>query len=187
MKLKILILFFLLTCALRCSEAQMQRMWLNKPNAGPVLNAAITSEVLGTSRNNFTGSVGFKFLCTNNCHIAAIGMWVEAGSTQSDCLAVNSTEEAFLTTSGLPVGFNYVSISPVALVSGNYYIITMQTVNGGDHWYDDNTTIVLNPLVGKMDSSSGAISAIGSCGLSTTLQSVGSVSYGPPNFLFTVP
>lgn len=163
-------------------------------NAG--LQPLITGQVLGTSRNNYTGAVGLKFLCITNCTVRALGMWVTAGSTQTDCVSLYNADQEFwvasvtIVTPGLGVGYKYVLLSaPQPLTTPHHYALCMETTSGGDSFYDENTTITVDSNFANMDASSGAQSATGSCPESWTFtqQNLGSVTYGPVNLLVSIP
>jgi hypothetical protein len=157
------------------------------------IQTCLVAQTLGTSRNNYGGSVGITFTCTNNCHVVALGFWVTSGAIQNNCIALvgnATTVTTNISAAGKPVGYTYSYLStPFALTAGFNYTLTMEVVNGGDSWYDDNTTVVVNPMMGYATAAAndGATSALGTCGTSTTLQLPGANTYGPVNLLFTIP
>jgi Domain of unknown function (DUF4082) len=141
----------------------------------------IIGETLGSQRDGYTGTVGFKFTTTYAITVTALGRWVVSGNSGTHTVALynsscSSLGSVSVATSGATAGqFKYVNLgTPVALVTGTYYVMSSET-NGGDQWYDDNTTVTTS-AVGSV---TGSVD--GTC----TVDVNGPHSYVPVDFQYT--
>jgi hypothetical protein len=155
------------TAATTLAQSGTQYMCVVSNSAGPTpSNAAtltvttaptttnfVTSETLGTLRNDFTGWVGMNIsVGSSPLTVTALGRIVASGNTGSHTVKlVNASTGVDVpggsvsvnTVGGTPNSFVYANLaSPVTLSANtNYYIVSQETQNG-DHWFDFNTTIV---------------------------------------------
>jgi hypothetical protein len=155
------------TAATTLAQSGTQFMCVVSNSAGPTpSNAAtltvttaptttnfVTSETLGTLRNDFTGWVGMNIsVGSSPLTVTALGRIVASGNTGSHTVKlVNASTGVDVpggtvsvnTVGGTPNSFVYANLaSPVTLSANtNYYIVSQETQNG-DHWFDFNTTIV---------------------------------------------
>jgi len=113
---------------------------------------AISSQTLGTLRNNFSGWVGFEFTTGPAAlSVSQLGRWVVSGNTGTHTLklvdAATGTDvpggSVSVNTSGATTGqYLYGNLSsPVLLQPSHSYYLMSQETSGGDQWYDDNTTL----------------------------------------------
>lgn len=145
----------------------------------------ITAQSLGTLRNNNTGTTGFILqVGPSDLTVDALGRWVVSGNSGShdvtiyDIAGASVVATATINTSGATAGdYKYVSITPVTLTAGKRYAIESAETNGGDQWYDDDTTVTQDPTAGTVES------AVFS---HTSAHNGYNNSYGPVNFKFTV-
>ena len=114
----------------------------------------------GTSRNNFDGVVGCKFTATANITVTSLGRLVLSGNTQTHVVylmtssGIEITEATIPTTGIIADTYNYIAITPVALVSGTSYYLVSTEVNGGDSWYETAAVAVSTGTVNNSAHSS---------------------------------
>jgi hypothetical protein len=120
-------------------------------NAAPS-TAFVTGQTLGSLRNDYSNWVGFRFTVgSSNITVGELGRWVVSGNsgTHTVKLVLASTGAdvsggtVSIATSGATAGqFKYVALgSSVTLLANTTYYIVSQESNGGDQWYDLNTTL----------------------------------------------
>ncbi len=108
----------------------------------------ITTSGNGTSRNDFTGCVGFTFTVgAANITVTSFGRWITSGNSQTHTIRLfkvsddSEVTNGTVNASGAPVGYLYTSITPVVLTAGVAYHILSEEVISQDQWYgDDGTT-----------------------------------------------
>lgn len=114
----------------------------------------VTDQTIGTLRNNFTGRVGMRILVGSlPLTVTALGRWVVAGNSGSHALEILNnttwTQVATVTvnTAGAPAGDYLYGIlgAPVVLSAGTSYLVVSAETNGGDQFYNSNTTITFAP------------------------------------------
>lgn len=145
----------------------------------------ITTQTLGTLRNNFTGTVGHIIqVGPSDLTVDALGRWVVSGNSGThsvtiyDIAGASVVATASINTSGAGVGaYLYASITPVTLTAGKRYAIESAETNGGDQWYDSDTIVTQDPTAGTVES------AVFS---HTSANGGYNQSYVPANFKFTV-
>lgn len=121
----------------------------------------VTGQSLTSTRNNFTGTVGFKFTANQNFTITDIGRWVVSGNNQTHALTIKDSSCVTLGTvtvdcSGASVGFLYGHLSsPISITSGSVYYVNSAEANGGDFWYDDDTTVTTTSAATVNNSANG--------------------------------
>jgi hypothetical protein len=157
----------------------------------------ITSQILGTPRNNFTGSVGFRFLAPASSlpTVTSLGRWVISGNSASHTVylcdlgtagtAFSIVSSVSVNTSGAPAAaYLYSSVTPYVLLASHYYALLSDEVNGGDQWYDDGGTVI------TLDATIGSAQVSGSNGnvppTAFGINTFGN-SYVPPNLLVSTP
>lgn len=150
----------------------------------------ILTQTLTTTRNNYTGYVGFSFdTGANTPTITDLGRWKIAGNSLTHNLYLykyfNGTSDPQIATvtvdlsTGSSGGYVYGTLgSPVALLASTRYYVISQEANAGDSWYETTTSI---------DSITGGVGIpYASCYTSTLgefyVGTLGYVSYVPVNF-----
>jgi hypothetical protein len=131
-----------------------------------------------TARNDVSLNVGFELTVgSTGITVTQLGRWVISGNSGTHTLAIydnscNLVVSTTINTSGLSVGYNYVSITPTVLsASAVYYVFSSET-NGGDQWYD---------LEAYTTTGDGTIKqSYGTCNTAGTLTN----SYVPVNFKY---
>ena len=146
----------------------------------------LTSEILGTVRNNFTGWVGMTIQTGSNPVVVnALGRIVVSGNSASHLVKiVNGSTGADLqggsvsvpTVGLVPGNFSYASLaSPVTLsANATYYVVSLET-NGGDQWYDHDTAV-------HTTSVASVTAPVYSSGSSWTISGGAGQTYGPVDF-----
>src|SRR5215469_7702930 len=154
------------------------------PNPPPIPPPrAITSQVLGSLRNDFSGNLGFAFVPSANITVLALGRWVVSGNSGIHTLSLRDASNNVLAsvtvnTSGATSG-DYVFSNlgtPVSLSSGTTYLMYSGETNGADTWYNNNTTVA----------SSSDISVTGPSYDGNIITNANS-SFIPVNFKYTKP
>lgn len=150
----------------------------------------VSSFVLGTARNNYTGWVGMAIAVGNaQITVTSLGRMVAPGNSGTHSLKIvnaasGSDVSGSLTsvnTAGAPSGsFLYATLSSSVVLQANtsYYIMTQESF-GGDQWYDLNTSL--------QNASVASITApVYSSGSSyITIGGMAAHSYGPVDFRYT--
>ena len=110
----------------------------------------ITSTILGTSRNDFSGWIGIKVTVGNTAMIvSSLGRYVTPGNIgihnvklvdPNTGLDIPGGSTTVNTATGTPNTFAYGTLPVSITLSPNtsYYILSQETL-GGDHWYDYDT------------------------------------------------
>ncbi len=150
----------------------------------------ITSFSLGTARNNFTGWVGMSITVGSSpVSVTALGRIVVAGNTGSHAVKiVNAATSQDVTggsvsvpTSGGTAGtLAYANLPASVTLSANttYYVVSQET-QGGDAWYDVNTSIQTTAVAAE---NTGIYSYDGA---SYSGYGAANQSYGPIGFLYS--
>lgn len=153
--------------------------------------AYVTSQTLGTLRNDFTGFVGMRIdVGAQPLVVNSLGRLVSAGNTGSHVLKLVYAESgadvagasATVATDGGVAGqYQYADLTtPVTLTANTAYYILSQETASGDAWYDVDTqvttTSVATTPTAAWSPGSGAYYTYGSSGQ----------CYGPVNFKYTV-
>lgn len=127
------------------------------PGPGKAPSSAATPIVLtitnfGTVRNDGGGYyAGIRVVVGGSpINVTQIARYVSAGDSHIHnlCLAGTGITDTIVSinTSGLSVGFNYVSLGGTfTLAAGNTYFVASQETTGQDHFYDLNTTVTSIP------------------------------------------
>jgi hypothetical protein len=145
----------------------------------------IQSVQLGSLRSDFTGYVGMQFTTGSNpVRVTELGRWAASGNGQDHILGliVASTytwvpgSAVTLSLAGSTSGaFAYASLAaPLTLAANTSYWLVSSETDGGDLWYDANTTVTPTLLSRSFDkfvrwSSSGG----------WTLSAAANRSFGP--------
>lgn len=148
--------------------------------------ALVSAQTVGTSRNDFTGCVGFKFTIGGSpITVTDLGRWVVSGNSGTHTVyIVNGSTGALIVsgavnTSGATSGqYKYVSVTPTVLSAGTLYGLESDETNGADTWYSNDTTITLTAAA-TYDYSFHA-----GCPGSAGSDSTGGTSYGPLNLKY---
>src|SRR5579872_1834357 len=112
--------------------------------------AFVTSEVLGTLRNNYNGWVGMSITVSGSpLTITALGRMFAPGNSGTHTVKLVDVAtgadvaggSAVVTMTGSAGQFVYASLlSPIVLNANSTYYVLSQETAGGDQWYDFNTT-----------------------------------------------
>jgi hypothetical protein len=151
----------------------------------------VASATLGAIRNNFTGWIGMALTVGNTpISITQLGRMVAPGNSGIHALKIVTASGSdvaggatSINTAGLSSGaFAYASLpSPVTLQANKTYYIVSQETQGGDRWYDINTSI---------QTASVAIETSGvwsSDGATYNITGSSDQEYGPVDFQYTAP
>ena len=151
--------------------------------------AYVSSQTLGTLRNNFSGWVGMSVTVGNTpLTVTALGRMEVAGNTGNHTVQIVNASGQVLsggsatvsTAAGSAGSFLYANLtSPVTLNANTTYYIVSQETSGGDQWYDINTTIQTANVASE---TTGVWSPDG---VTYNLYGSSDESYGPLNFLYT--
>jgi hypothetical protein len=193
------------TPATTVAQSGTQYMCVVSNSAGPTASSAatltvvvaslpttnyITSFGLGTARNNFTGWVGMSITVGSSpVSVTALGRIVVAGNTGSHAVKiVNAATSQDVTggsvsvpTSGGTAGtLAYANLPASVTLSANttYYVVSQET-QGGDAWYDVNTSIQTTAVAAE---NTGIYSYDGA---SYSGYGAANQSYGPIGFLYS--
>lgn len=146
----------------------------------------------GSALNNFTGGVGFKFLCTAPLTVTSLGRWKIAGNSQTHTVRIrNSSGTSVASVSvdlsgGSAGAFNYADLlTPYVLTPGQTYYILSDETNGGDQWYNDTGGGVSVTYSDEFKSLLGL--SRNSAYYDGTVNTGTGLTYGPTNFKFTCP
>ena len=148
----------------------------------------ISSVSGGTSRNDFTGIVGFEFTVGGTgITVTSLGRYVTGTSSNAHTVYIllssgSIVASASVPTSGVSSGtFSWISITPVSLSAATQYACVSKEVNGdGDHWLNDNCTI--STTSAATVNFSGFKASDPPTSLSTS--TIGVHSFVPPNFKY---
>src|SRR5207245_2523415 len=107
----------------------------------------VTSEILGTARNNADVWVGMQITVgPNNLVVSALGRWVRAGNSGTHAVRITTSDHIEIASVNVPTSgatanaFAFVDLpSPVTLIGNLSYSITSREFNTGDSFYDDDT------------------------------------------------
>ncbi len=127
----------------------------SKPIA--VVNAstpAVTSQTIGTLRNDYSDFVGFSFFVgASSITVTSLGRWIISGNTGSHTLKiVNYTTGATvvsttINTSGMTANtFGYAACASTVLNANTTYVILSLEVSGGDFWADESPITVTSAI-----------------------------------------
>lgn len=149
--------------------------------------AFVTSQTLGTLRNNFSGWVGLQFTVGSSpLTVTEVGRFVAPGNTGSHIVKlVNAStgqdvagSAASVNTAGATAGtWVYGAVNSVVLSANTTYYLVSEETNNGDSWYDWNT-IVQTTVAGS------PVSAVYYYGSSYYPIAYAGTSYGPVNFQY---
>lgn len=144
----------------------------------------LSSVAKGTSavRNNFTGTVGFRFTTgATGLTITALGRYIFSATSNSHTVSIFNSSAALLTSGAAPAsasagGFSWISITPFSLAaSTTYFCVSQETSGDGDNWLQDDCTF----------SSTTAATVTGSAfsnGAGFSIDINGVKAFVPPNF-----
>jgi len=110
----------------------------------------VTSESLGTLRNDFTGFVGMKVTVgASPIVVTHLGRWIVPLNNDPHVLKITDADtcgavigsSVVVNTNGFPINaFRYSVLEvPVILAANTSFYIWSQEVSGGDSWYDLDT------------------------------------------------
>ena len=133
--------------------------------------AYITSVTPGTDRSNYDGCLGMQFGVGGlPITIDALGRYVHTGNTQTHTLHIRTVANTVLgsctvNTSGATAGqFLFCTLSsPVTLSAGARYDVLSSEVNGGDVFYDSDTTVTSTAAASVMTTAFTSSGTAGTC------------------------
>jgi hypothetical protein len=123
----------------------MSKLIRKKASDIPVTAFVTSSPSVLTTRNDATLNVGFELTVgSTGITVTQLGRWVISGNSGTHTLAIYDASCALvvsttINTSGLSVGYNYVSITPTVLSASTVYYIMSSETASGDLWYDNET------------------------------------------------
>jgi predicted transglutaminase-like cysteine proteinase len=150
----------------------------------------VTSTALGTIRNDFTGWVGMKVTVGSSpVTVSGLGRIFAPGNTATHTLKivnaatsqdVSGGSVSILMAGGTAGTFVYANLAATVTLSANtsYYIMSQET-QGGDSWYDMNTTIQTTSVAAE------TTSVYSYDGATYNLFGPANQSYGPVDFTYT--
>jgi hypothetical protein len=122
----------------------------------PVPNVFVTGTALGTLRNNWSGWVGMQFTVGSQpITVTTLARTAVSGNTASHQVKIVQASNGadvpgaivLIPPFGVSGKFFYEPLPvPVTLAANTVYYIASHEINGGDYWYDDNTTLSINPV-----------------------------------------
>lgn len=152
----------------------------------------VTAQTLGGASNNFTGPVGFQFVCASNCTCCALGRWVMAGNTQPHVVALCASDGTILacatvvTAGATPGAYAYANLAaPYPMTAGTNYYIFSAELEGGDQ-FNSNGNITTTSVATNVNAAVAAGTlpdGISAC----NNQGGPGQSYGPVNLQYTIP
>ena len=113
------------------------------------IHYAFTAFVLGTPRNNFSGSAGLVFTTpsSNPPTITSLCRWNVSGNSATHTVTLYDGTTTTLvatvsidTTLGTPATNQCVAITPATLTASHCYVVASTEVSSGDFFYDQDTT-----------------------------------------------
>jgi hypothetical protein len=119
------------------------------PTAAAAQLVLVTAQTLGTLRNNATLPAGLTFLWGGvSATCTALGRWKVSGNSAThvvELMSASCVQQAAVTvdnSTGSAGAYNYVDlITPFTLVNNTTYFLFSLELNGGDQWYDSDTTV----------------------------------------------
>ena len=154
---------------------------------GPAGAPFVTGYTPGGMRNNFAGSIGFKFtLGATPVTVTHLGRWVYAGNSATHLVRILRASDdvvvasAVVATSGQTVGSISLTAlgSSVQLLANTAYYLISEEASGGDTWSDD----VGSTLTVSTGTVNDSRYQAGSTGVITP--NLAGVSYVPPSFIY---
>ncbi len=144
-----------------------------------------------TVLNNFSGCIGFKFNTPSGVTptVTQLGRWKIAGNSGTHSVKLYNSGGVVRTasvdlTTGSSGSYVYAPITPITLSASTAYWILSEETNGGDQWYDGDTTITVDSTAGTLDASSSATQS-GCTGVINGFYGP-NTSYVPTNFKFYI-
>ncbi len=112
------------------------------PNGNPL----ITTQTLGTPRNNYTGFVGMRFQAgSSNMTIGSLGRICLSGNAGTHTVKLVKTDGTDLVNGSVSISmagcspgqYTYQTLATAVTLAANtaYYLVSQET-SGGDQWYD---------------------------------------------------
>ena len=151
----------------------------------------VTSVNLGKQRNDFSGWVGMSITVGGSpLTVTALGQMFTSGNTGSHTVKIVSASNSqdvsggsvsVSMSGGTGGNFVYANLPAAVTLNANttYYIVGQET-QGGDQWYDYNTTIQTSNVATE------TTSVYSYDGIAYYLNGPANQSYGPVNFLYTI-
>ena len=162
-----------------------------RPAPQPAAGSLVTSDLTGSSRNNFSGQVGMEFTTGSSpVTVTAFGRAYLPGDTQphtvslyqasGGSLVASATVQTGTAASPDPLGITYQDLSgPVILAPGTSYILVSDETSSGDSFFDADTRVKLASAVTDV----GPAWRSGSSGAFTVYTSDPGQAYGPVSLL----
>jgi hypothetical protein len=188
-------------------DTEQKRFWVQckdnsvvippEPPAPPVLVGTpyILAQTLGTLRNDADVWVGMGFNTGSiTATVTALGRWKVAGNSQSHGVKmfkyVDGVSDILVASVGVSMtvgdagSYVYTPLStPITLEADTAYYIVSEEFNGGDEWYDNDTTADLESSFAAIFA--GAVVSDGNGG-GFENTAVAPAMYGPVNMLAVV-
>ncbi len=110
----------------------------------------VTTQQPSALRNNYTGSVGFKFTTTQAFTVTSLGRFCITGNSQAHLVQlINSSNNSVqattnVLTSNCTNSYTYSPITPLLLQPNTSYYLVSSEVNNGDQFYDTELVTLTN-------------------------------------------
>lgn len=126
---------------------------LSRISQGSHETAFVTSWTPGASRNDFSGSVGGVIIIgASNVVVSQLGVYIVAGGTNVHTMSLWTMGCALITSALIDFtgksGANYTAITPVTLIAGTSYRISLSVVIGQDLWTNNVASVMTTTSVG---------------------------------------
>lgn len=153
----------------------------------PSDTTAITAQTLGTLRNDFNGYTGIYVVPATDIRVTHLGRWKVAGNSSTSTIVYikhhGSGNILGSVTLDLTTGSNGAYLygelgNTILLRSGEGYDIVSRTNNGGDQWYDTDTTVTKSADITTVYSAYCVVST-DQCNIPVINR-----AYGPVNFKY---
>jgi hypothetical protein len=148
----------------------------------------ITAQTLGTVSGVFNGWVGCKITVGGaNITVSQLARWVISGNSAVHALHIRDSAGAVVVVtsvnnSGAPAAaYLYAACTPTVLTAGQVYYIMSEEANGGDSFYDGDTTVTSVAAVTVENS----VYSLSGTGVPSVAYGAG-FSYGPLNATFSL-
>jgi hypothetical protein len=141
------------------------------------------------SRNDYTGTVGYKFTPTQNIVVSALGRSVSGTMAYNHVVRIwRESDQAVVASATVThssptdaLGYKYATLgSSVTLTSGTSYRIASEETSGGDQWMDQAS------LSNHLSIASVDVACWGSSGQFPSNNQTAGYGYVPPTFYYSV-
>ena len=155
---------------------------------------SIIGTVSGSTRNNFTGTTGYKFQVQNAITLTSLGRFFPAGNSGNHTVYIwdvtgGGTKLASVSVLNASTsdaqGFKWASITPITLTAGRLYACTSDETSGGDSWVSGASSATWVPTMGPGIMVSGNIYGITATYPTSVVTGGFGDAYDAPAFQYT--